>query len=86
MRIVKENAQRIRKEVLKYLMVRRTRDEIQRHFADDLSKQGIRFPEIEAPRPVFYQLNEEEDEAFDSHCRVYYPKAEICALHAYAPP
>lgn len=63
--IGKENAQRIREDVLKYLMVRRTRGEIKKYFADDLSKQGITFPEVEAPKPVFYQLNEAENKAFD---------------------
>ena len=65
MRIVKENSKKIREQVLKYFMVRRTRSEIQKYFATDLSKQGIRFPEVEDPKPVFYQLNEEEDKRFD---------------------
>ena len=61
---VKENAGEIREKVLKYLMVRRTRTEITRYFAEDLHKQDLKFPEIENPQPLFYQLNAEEDAIF----------------------
>lgn len=61
----KENAKEIREQVLKYLMVRRTRKEIKTYFADDLKKQNLKFPEVETPEPVFYQLNKEENEIFD---------------------
>ena len=60
----KKNAREIRESVLKYLMVRRTRKEIQNYFADDLRNQKLKFPEVENPEPTFYQLNEEENEVF----------------------
>jgi len=62
---VKENAKAIREKVLKYLMVRRTRTEITKYFADDLQKQSLKFPDIDNPEPLFYQLNDEEDEIFN---------------------
>ncbi len=62
--IVKENAQEIREKVLKYLIVRRTRAEISKYFAEDLKKQNFRFPEVADPEPVFYQLNNKEDHVF----------------------
>ncbi|MFN3406587.1 MAG: helicase-related protein [Caldimicrobium sp.] len=62
--ITKSNAKEIREKVLKYLMVRRTRSEIKKYFAEDLEKNKIKFPEVEDPKPLFYQLNEEEDEIF----------------------
>ncbi len=62
---VKENARVIREKVLKYLMVRRTRTEIIKYFADDLKKQDLKFPNVENPEPLFYQLNDEEDEIFN---------------------
>lgn len=65
LRIMKENSKEIREKVLKYLMVRRTRKEISKYFKDDLEKQGIKFPEVEEPIPVFYQLNNYENEIFD---------------------
>ena len=61
---MKENAQKIRQFVLKYLMVRRTRTEIEKYFSDDLKNQGLKFPEVKDPEPLFYQFNNEEDKAF----------------------
>ncbi|MFH1767378.1 MAG: helicase-related protein [Patescibacteria group bacterium] len=60
----RENAQEIRDKVLKYLMVRRTRKEIEMYFGDDLKKQGLKFPAVADPEPVLYELNEEEDAIF----------------------
>ena len=65
MRTAKENAKEIREQVLKYLMVRRTRKEIETYFADDLKNQKLKFPEVETPEPIFYQLNKEENEIFN---------------------
>lgn len=61
----KENAREIREKVLNYLMVRRTRSEIERFFGEDLKKQGMKFPEVIDPEPLFYELNEKEDEIFN---------------------
>lgn len=54
----------MRDKVLKYIMVRRTRSEIERYFPEDLKNNNVKFPEIEPPRPVFYELNDEEDKIF----------------------
>ncbi|MDR4509185.1 MAG: SNF2-related protein [Candidatus Brocadiaceae bacterium] len=62
---VKENAGEIREKVLKYLMVRRTRTEIERYFSDDIKNQGLKFPDVEKPVPLFYELNDREDEIFN---------------------
>lgn len=64
LRIVKENAKEIREKVLKYLMVRRTRTEIIKYFGNDLKKQDLKFPEINDPKPLFYELDEQEDKVF----------------------
>jgi superfamily II DNA/RNA helicase len=61
----KENAIEIREKVLKYLMVRRTRAEIENYFSKDLKNQKLKFPEVENPEAVFYELNKEEDEIFN---------------------
>ncbi len=65
MQIAKENAREIRESVLKYLMVRRTRKEIENYFPDDLKNQKLKFPEVRDPEPVFYQLNEDENKVFN---------------------
>jgi len=62
---VKDNATEIRDKILKYLMVRRTRKEIEEFFPDDLKSQGLRFPEVMDPEPVFYELNDDEDKVFN---------------------
>lgn len=62
---VKANAREIRDKVLKYLMVRRTRTEIEKYFSKDIQEQGLRFPEVKKPEPLFYELNEEEDAIFN---------------------
>ena len=67
---VKENAKEIREKVLKYLMVRRTRSEISKYFSEDLKKQKIKFPEIEDPKPLFYELSEKEDEIFTKTIKI----------------
>lgn len=62
--VSRENAQKIRDRVLKYLMVRRTRSEIEKYFKEDLEKNKVRFPQVEDPKPLYYQLNEKEDRIF----------------------
>ncbi|MGB9664113.1 MAG: SNF2-related protein, partial [Ignavibacteria bacterium] len=62
--IVKENSREIREKCLKYIMVRRTRSEIEKYFAKDLAKNNIKFPEVKPPRSIFYQLSEDEDKIF----------------------
>lgn len=61
---IRQNAKEIREKVLKYIMVRRTRSEIEKYFPEDLEKNKIGFPKIEDPKPIFYQLNDQEDEIF----------------------
>jgi len=62
--ITKYNAKEIRDKVLKYIMVRRTRTEIEKYFTKDLKKNNVQFPEVEDPKPLYYQLNDEEDRIF----------------------
>ncbi|MGC8979825.1 C-terminal helicase domain-containing protein, partial [Caldisericum sp.] len=62
--ITKDIAKEIRDKVLKHIMVRRTRSEIEKYFAEDLKRNNVKFPEVEDPKPLFYQLSEEEDRIF----------------------
>lgn len=62
--ITKGNAKEIRDRVLKNLMVRRTRTEIEKYFAEDLEKNNVKFPEVLDPKPFYYQLNADEDKIF----------------------
>jgi len=62
--ITRSNAKEIRNKILKYLMVRRTRTEIEKYFAEDLKRNNVKFPEVEDPIPLYYQLNDDEDKIF----------------------
>lgn len=63
-RIVQENADNIRKNVLHDLMVRRTRSVIQKYYGTDLSKQGLNFPDVGDPTPIYYNFDSELDKIF----------------------
>jgi len=62
--ITTENSKKIRNKVLKYLMVRRTRKEIQEYYGDDLEKQKMSFPKVAEPKPIYYELDEIENKVF----------------------
>ena len=62
--IVRSNANSIRDRVLKYLMIRRTRGEIIKYYGEDLAQQGLRFPDVADPEPLFYTFSEREEKAF----------------------
>jgi len=63
---VRENSKIIREKVLKYLMVRRTRTEITKYFEKDIKEQKLKFPKVEKPEPLYYELNDVEDEIFNT--------------------
>ena len=62
--VVKENSRQIRERVLKHIMVRRTRKEIENYFSSDLKVQGLKFPKVASPAPIFYELDEKLDRIF----------------------
>lgn len=62
--LTREIAKEIREKVLKYIMIRRTRSEIEKYFAEDLRRNNTKFSEVNKPNPLFYQFNEKEDEIF----------------------
>ncbi len=63
--VVQENARSIRKNVLRHLMVRRTRSSIIKYYKKDLEKQGLKFPEVKKPKPILYHFDGKLDEIFD---------------------
>ena len=50
-------------------MIRRTRTEIEKYYGEDLKQQGLKFPEVANPEPLFYKLNKIETEIFDETIR-----------------
>jgi PLD-like domain/SNF2-related domain len=67
---VQENARQTREKILKFLMIRRTRTEIEKYYGNDLKRQGFKFPEVENPKPLFYKFNEVEAKVFDDTIRL----------------
>lgn len=61
---VQSNAKETREKILKYLMVRRTRNEIAKYYEADLKGQGLKFPEVSDPEPLFYKFRKSESEKF----------------------
>ena len=64
---VKEIYADIREKVIKPLTIRRTRTDLKIHelYSEDLKEQGVIFPDIEKPRKIFYQLDEDLDLLYD---------------------
>jgi SNF2 family DNA or RNA helicase len=68
-RTIQENARQTREKILKFLMIRRTRSEIEKYYGEDLKRQGFKFPEVANPEPLFYKFNKIEAEVFDETIR-----------------
>ena len=56
LRTTQSIAREIREKVLKYIMVRRTRQEIVKYFSEDLEKNNINFPEVEDPKTTLLSI------------------------------
>ncbi|MFC1869837.1 helicase-related protein [Chloroflexota bacterium] len=61
---VQANAKVTREKVLKFLMIRRTRTEIEKYYGEDMRQQGLKFPEVKDPEPLYYKFNKKENEIF----------------------
>jgi superfamily II DNA/RNA helicase len=61
---VQTNAKATREQVLKHLMIRRTRTEIMKYYGTDLHLQGLKFPDVVDPQPLFYKFSKTENEVF----------------------
>ncbi len=63
--VSKEISADIRENILQYLMVRRTRNSINKYYQNDLKKNNLEFPTVKKPRPVYYEFDEYINEVFD---------------------
>ncbi|HLG14913.1 MAG TPA: helicase-related protein [Blastocatellia bacterium] len=64
-KVVQENSKATRERILKYLMIRRTRNEITKYYGEDLQLQGLKFPDVADPQPLFYKFNKTENDVFN---------------------
>lgn len=62
--VVRENSKEIREVILKYVMVRRTRAEVEKFYKEDLQNQGVTFPKVQEPTKLFYAFDDQLDTLF----------------------
>ena len=61
---LRENSEVIRDKLLREVMIRRTRSEIQQYYKDDLEKQGLTFPKAGSPEKIIYTFDDQTNETF----------------------
>lgn len=61
---LRSNSEEIRNKILRQVMIRRTRGEIETYYGEDLKKQGLSFPKLGAPQPILYTFDKDTDDAF----------------------
>lgn len=62
---LRTNSEEIRDKILRHIMIRRTRTEIQQYYHDDLERQGLTFPKLGAPEQIIYTFDETTDSIFN---------------------
>lgn len=62
--VVKETSKDVRDRLLRHVMVRRTRAEIQEYFHEDLELQKLSFPEIGDPQRIIYEFDSATNDVF----------------------
>jgi superfamily II DNA/RNA helicase len=67
---VQANAKATREQILKFLMIRRTRTEIAKYYGEDLRAQRLKFPDVADPEPLFYKFSKAENETFNETVRL----------------
>lgn len=62
---LRRNSEIIRDKLLREVMIRRTRTEIEQYYAADMQNKGLSFPKVGCPEPVVYEFDEKTDETFN---------------------
>lgn len=73
---LKELSRAIRDCVLTDVMVRRTRTDVQKYYADDMERQGLKFPKIEGPNELEYQMDSQLSRLFAETMDIIDPTEE----------
>lgn len=63
--VQRENSEVIRDQVLRNVMIRRTRKEIMEFYKEDLEEKGLKFPELGSPEKIVYTYNDHIEEIFN---------------------
>lgn len=61
---LRENSEEIRDKLLREVMIRRTRTEINQYYKEDLEKQGLTFPTVGTPEKIIYTFDELTNDTF----------------------
>ncbi len=69
-------SRRIRDCVLTDIMVRRTRTDVQMYYADDMERQHLKFPKIEGPNELEYQMDFQLSHLFADTMDIIAPSEE----------
>ena len=62
---VKHSSKNTREQILRHVMVRRTRKDIETNFDQDTVKGRLKFPKVNAPERLYYHLGGNENRIFD---------------------
>ncbi|MBP3823509.1 MAG: DEAD/DEAH box helicase family protein [Bacteroidaceae bacterium] len=73
---LKQLSRRIRDCVLADVMVRRTRTDVQMYYADDMERQHLKFPKIEGPNELEYQMGSQLSHLFAETMDIIAPTEE----------
>ena len=80
-KVVKYCSTKIRENIFKHVMVRRTRKEIKKYFSKDINKQGLSFPEVAPPIALGYEFGDKIDNIFHETIDLIknnFKKLDIC--------
>lgn len=67
---IKRIGEKLRNDVLKHLMIRRTRTDIKKNYGEDMKKQRLTFPKVADPVLEYYQLDERLNTLFDKTVKI----------------
>lgn len=69
-----EDSEDIRKRIVEPLVIRRTRTDIEKFYADDMNSQGLTFPKIQKPVAIPYEMSGELGALFNSTINIIAPQ------------
>lgn len=64
-KLIKEISDDIRNNILRYVMVRRTRTDVMTYFRKDMQTQGLSFPDMDNPQKIVYEYEGELEVTFN---------------------
>lgn len=68
-KLIKEISEDIRNNILRHVMVRRTRTDVITYFKHDMDLQGLTFPELDNPQKIVYEYKGELETIFNHTIR-----------------